>query len=273
MSQYIFEPNREDKELHRLQMIEAARDPSTIQLLLRSGIQPGWKCLEIGPGAGSMLKWTGEKVGKSGLVMGVDKNPAYLRGFSSPPYEIRKGDFLEVAIDGPFDLIYGRYFLIHNRNNIEYLRKIHGLLNPDGYAVLEEPDFTSAKFLNNNSDTSQYRVNSAICNMFQDYGLDPGYGLHLPQNLHTAGFQIVETHSTMHLCEGKSLIANLMGESALVLGQEYQKTGEATADDIQQYIANAQNPDFWSVYYSTTSVIARPRSLSEISDRRQGGLP
>jgi hypothetical protein len=206
-----------------------------------------------------MLKWIGEKVGTSGMALGVEKNPIYLREFTSPPYDIREGDFLEVGIEGPLDLVYGRYFLIHNQNATEYLRKILGLLKPNGYAVLEEPDFTSAKLLNDGSDTSHHRVISAICKMFVDYGLDPGYGLRLPQNLRTVGFQVVETHSTIHLCEGKSLIANLMGESALVLSQEYQKTGEATADDIQQYIANAQNPDFWSVYYSTTSVIARPR--------------
>lgn len=258
MSQYIFEPNREDKELHRLRLIEAARDPSTTQLLHRSGIQAGWKCLEIGPGAGSMLRWIGGKVGKSGVVIGVDKNPIYLREFSSPPYDIRKGDFLEVDIDGLLNLVYGRYFLIHNRNKLEYLRKIHALIKPEGYAVLEEPDFTSAKLLNDDSDSSQYRVNSAICKMFLDYGLDPGYGLRLPQNLRAAGFQIVETQSTIHLCEGKSPIANLMGESALVLSQEYRKTGEATAHDIHQYVANAKNQEFWSVYYSTISVIAQP---------------
>ncbi len=257
MSQYIFEPNLEDRELHRLRMIEAARDPSTIQFLHRTGIQAGWKCLEIGPGAGSMLKWIGEKVGTSGLVIGVEKKPIYLRKFSSLPYDIREGDFLEVGLDGLLDLVYGRYFLIHNKNNMEHLRKIHGLLKPDGYAVLEEPDFTSAKLLNDGSNTSQHRVNSAICKMFLDYGLDPAYGLRFPQNLRTAGFQIVEAHSTIHLCEGKSPIANLMAESAFVLSQEYQKTGEATANDIQQYVANAHNPEFWSVYYSTTSVIAK----------------
>jgi SAM-dependent methyltransferase len=259
MSQYIFESNREDKELHRLRMIEAARDSSTIQLLERTGINHGWRCLELGPGGGSMLKWIGEKVGTAGLVVGVEKKPVYLQAFSSPLYDIREGDFLRIGLDGAFDLVYGRYFLIHNRNNLEYLRKIHGLLNTNGYAVFEEPDFTSAKLLNDHSNTSHHRVNSAICKMFVDYGLDPGYGLHLPQNLHYAGFQIVEAHTTIHLCEGNSPIANLMAESALVLSEEYQKTGKANADDILRYVANAHNREYWSVYYSTTSIIARQK--------------
>lgn len=259
MSSYIFDTNLKDRELDRLRMIEAARDPSTIQLLERTGINNGWRCLELGPGGGSMLKWIGEKVGTAGLVVGVEKKPVYLQAFSSPPYDIREGDFLRIDLNGAFDLVYGRYFLIHNRNNIEYLRKIHGLLKTNGYAVLEEPDFTSAKLLNDRSDSSHHRVNSAICKMFVDYGLDPGYGLHLPRNLCHAGFQIVEAHTTIHLCEGNSPIANLMGESALVLSKEYQKTGKTNAEDIQQYVSNAHNPEYWSVYYSTTSVIAQRR--------------
>ena len=259
MSRYIFEPNVEDKEYHRLRMIEAARDSFTIPLLERIGIQQGWKCLEIGPGAGSILRWLGKKVGKSGLVIGVDKKPVHLQQCSSPPYDIRKGDFLEVGFNVPLDLVYSRYCLIHNKDNTAFLHKIHEMLQPNGYVVLEEPDFTSAKLLNTGSDTPHGRVNAAICKMFLDYGLDPGYGLRLPQHLHNVGFQILETHPTIHLCEGKSPIANLMAESACVLSQEYQKTGEASAEDIHEYVANAHTPDFWTVYYSTISIIAQPR--------------
>lgn len=257
MGQYIFERHKEDRELNRLRMIEAARDPSTIELLERTGIQTGWNCLELGPGAGSILKWIGKKVGPSGLVIGVDKKPHYLGEYSSPPFDIREGDFLEVELVGPFDLIYARYFLIHNKRNMDSLLKIHGLLKPDGYAVLEEPDFTSAKYLNDSSETSHQRVNSAICKMFVDFGLDPAYGIRLPQRLRAAGFAILDAHSTIHLCAGNSPIAKLMGKSALALSQEYLKTGEATEKDIQKYEQNTHNPGYWSVYYSTTSLIAK----------------
>ena len=100
VSQYIFDTNTADREHGRLRMVEAANDQSTIQLLQRTGIQHNWKCLELGPGAGSILKWMGETVGPEGLVIGVDKKATYLREFSSPLYDIREGDFLEVQLDG-----------------------------------------------------------------------------------------------------------------------------------------------------------------------------
>ena len=257
MSQYVFDTNTEERELVRLRMLEAANDQSTIHLLQRTGIQDGWTCLEVGPGAGSILEWMGETVGQAGLVIGVDKKTAYLREFSFPPYDIREGTFLEVPIEASFDLVHGRYVLTHNKNDQDILRKIYCLLKPGGYAVLEEPDFSSAKFLNDPSDISHQKVNSAICKVFVDYGLDAAYGIRLPQKVRASGLTIVETHSSIHLCEGGSPIANLMAESAHVLSHEYLATGEATEEDIQHYVRNAHDPEYWSVYYSTVSVIAQ----------------
>ena len=37
---------------------------------------------------------------------------------------------------------------------------------------------------------------------------------------------------------------------------EIQVTGEATRSDVQQYVENAGNEKFWTVYYSTVSVVA-----------------
>ena len=257
MSDYIFQTNTNDRELGRLRMIEEALDPSTFRLLQRTGIQRGWSCLELGPGAGSVLKWLGETVHQDGLVMGLDKKTDYLVEFTSPPYDIRESDFLEAHVDNVFDLIHARYVLIHNKNDQDMIRKVSSLLKPGGYAVLEEPDFTSAKFLNDASDISHQKVNSANNKMFVDLGLDPGYGIRLPQKLHRAGFHIVEVQSTLHLCEGNSPFAKLMAESAQTLIDNFRATGEATIEDIQQYVRNAQNSDYWSVYYSTISVIAQ----------------
>ena len=257
MSEYIFQTNTNDRELGRLRMIEAAMDQSTFRLLQRIEIQKGWSCLELGPGAGSVLRWLGETVGQDGFVMGVDKKTNYLGEFISDPYDIREGDILETHIDTPFDLIHGRYVLIHNKNNQAIINKVCSLLKPGGYAVLEEPDFTSAQLLNNPSDISHQKVNAAINKMFVDFGLDPGYGIRLPQKLNAAGLNVVETHSRIHLCEGNSPFANLMAESAESLSPHYRATGEATQEDIHHYVRNAHDPNYWSVYYSTVSVIAQ----------------
>ncbi len=238
-------------------MVEIANDPATIPLLERTGIQPGWACLELGPGAGSILQWMGAPVGTEGIVLGVDKTIRFLQKFSTPPFVLREGNFLDVAINDKFNLAHTRYVLIHNQQDVEMLTKIHDLLKPGGMVLIEEPDFTSAKLCGDNSDFPHARVNSAICHMFINLGLNPAYGLSLPQKLQRCGFQIIETQSNIHLNEGNSPMANVMAESAVALHKEYCGTGECSEQDIQAYIRNAHTPGFWTIYHSTVSVIAK----------------
>ncbi len=262
MTSYIFETNIPDREFRRLRLVEEAHDPRTISLLNSLHIKPEWQCLEIGAGAGSILRWLGEKVGTNGRVVGVDRQASYLHQFSSPPYDIHENEFLEAGIEGPFDLIHSRYVLIHNIDHQAILNRIFHLLKPGGFLVLEEPDFTSSHLFDRNLDESHVRVNAAICQMFLDLGLDPAYGLHLPLHVQSCGLHVQETHSDLHLCPGQSPLATVMGESALALTPRYCETGKCTEQDIQHYVANTKTLDTWAIYHSTVSVIARRPDLS-----------
>ena len=139
MSPYIFENHAEEPEYRRLQLLEAAHDPTTIALLQRTGIQPGWSCLELGAGAGSILRWLGDQIRPNGIVCGIDKRTTYLSEFSGLPYDVRQGDFLDVSFDSPFDLFHARYVFIHNQQNEAMLHKVRMVLKPGGVAVFEEP--------------------------------------------------------------------------------------------------------------------------------------
>ncbi|WNM63899.1 methyltransferase domain-containing protein [Candidatus Nitrospira neomarina] len=257
MNQYIFDNKSEEREFQRLQLVEAANDPTTIRLLEETGIQPGWHCLEVGAGAGSILRWMGSQVGPTGLAVGVDKKIAYLHKVDSPPVRIYKGSFLDVPLEQSFDLLHSRYVLIHNQEERAILEKMYSLLKPGGWALFEEPDFTSATLPEPEHKTPQGRVNRAMCQMFINLGLDPAYGLRLPHKLQDAGYHIVRVQSLMHLCPGNSPMAKVMAESAMVLEQEYSKTGLCSPEDIQAYVRLSQDSTHWALYHSTTSVIAQ----------------
>ncbi len=257
MSNYIFAQQSEADEFRRLQLLEAANDPTTIAMLEETEIQSGWKCLELGAGAGSILRWLGQRVGPSGLAVGIDKNTSYLQDFASAPFQVCKGTFLEVDLPQAFDLIHGRYILIHNQADMEILRRMFSLLKPGGWAIFEEPDFTSTTLMDQGNKNSQARVNRAICQMFVNGGLDPAYALGLPWKLEQTGFRVERAQSVMHLCPGKSPMANVIGESALVLEQQYCQTGLCSPTDVQEYVRLSQDVSYWTVYHSTTSVIVR----------------
>ncbi len=256
MNDYIFTNNDTDTEFARLQMIEAALDPMTIKALEQTGIQAGWDCLELGAGAGSIVHWMGRRVGLNGKAVAIDKNTHYLNQFVEPPYEVIEGNISQLKLSQTFDLIHCRYVLIHNRDTHSILKKLKSWLKPGGFIVIEEPDFTSAKFLNQTSSACIQRVNSAICHMFSDLGFNPGYGLTIPTRIAEQGFSITSTQSTLHLAVGNSPIARMMGESARVLSEEYIATGEVDTTDIKSYIEYTYNSDYWLVFYTTVAVIA-----------------
>jgi 2-polyprenyl-3-methyl-5-hydroxy-6-metoxy-1,4-benzoquinol methylase len=70
-SEYVFQRVEDQQELERLRMIERVFDPTSRRRLLGTGLQTGQRCLEVGPGAGSIMTWMGE-------VVAMDLDPKFL---------------------------------------------------------------------------------------------------------------------------------------------------------------------------------------------------
>lgn len=146
--------------------------------------------------------------------MAIDASTVHLHRFMSAPYRVIEEDFLNVPLECHADLLHARYVLIHNQQSEAILEKIRASVKPGSYAVLEEPDFTSATLPNASVEPVLQRVNQAICRMFLEAGLDPGYGIGLPRRMAKEGFDSVCVSSTMHLYPGLGPVANLMAASA-----------------------------------------------------------
>ena len=59
---------RQGAEDDRLGLLEDIFDP--LSRRRRELVQPGWRCLEVGAGRGSMAVWLAERVGASGHEIG-----------------------------------------------------------------------------------------------------------------------------------------------------------------------------------------------------------
>jgi hypothetical protein len=66
MSRYIFDTAAAEPTAQRFASLEALYDPRTIRLLEATGIGPGWRCLEVGGGSGSIAAWLADRVGPAG---------------------------------------------------------------------------------------------------------------------------------------------------------------------------------------------------------------
>jgi ubiquinone/menaquinone biosynthesis C-methylase UbiE len=67
-------------------------DPVTFRNRDATGIHPGWRCLEVGAGGGSVALWLAERVGPAGHVLATDLDPGWLAPADRPVVEIRRHD-------------------------------------------------------------------------------------------------------------------------------------------------------------------------------------
>jgi SAM-dependent methyltransferase len=256
VNDYIFSTQTEDRERRRLRLVEAAIDPMSHRALERAGIRDSQHCLDAGAGAGSILRWMGERVGRNGIAVGVDVSTRYLSDFTDPPYRIVESDLLSLSDEFSFDLIHCRYVLIHNLASERILDSLWKMLNPGGYLVCIEPDFTTARDLSVRPSRPG-SVNEAICAMFEAKGLDPEYGNRLPQAFAERELTVASVEARSHLCRGGETLAVMMGESAQALSDAYEATGKADSEDIRRYIDNASDPSHWATYYTSVAVVGR----------------
>ncbi len=129
----------------RLQLLEVCCDPITERNLDRVGVGPGWHCLEVGAGAGSVVRILCERVGADGRVLAVDLEPALLADLAAPNLEVRRLDLVTDELpEAEFDLIHSRAVLLHIPQRDEVLWRLIRALRPGGVLLLEEIDVTAA---------------------------------------------------------------------------------------------------------------------------------
>jgi ubiquinone/menaquinone biosynthesis C-methylase UbiE len=145
-SAYVFQRVNDQRELERLRMIERVFDPASRRRLLATVLQAGWCCLEVGPGAGSIMTWMGEAVGPMGQVVAVDLDPKFLSEAERPNVSVVRADIRTAQLpQQSFDVVHARYVLIHLPDYEVALTTMLDCLKPGGWLVLEEPDFSASR--------------------------------------------------------------------------------------------------------------------------------
>ena len=132
-------------EIQRLKTQAAILRPTTERLLRSAGIGPGMRVLDLGCGAGDVAILAAELVGPSGSVVGIDRNLQVLE-VAAERAQIagrRKIAFEQMSaedfVDGDlFDLVVGRYTLIHQSDPIAMLRAAARLVRPGGAVAFHE---------------------------------------------------------------------------------------------------------------------------------------
>ena len=135
---------RQQVEDERLSLLEEIFDPLSRQR--RALVQPGWRCLEVGAGRGSMAKWLAQQVGEQGRVVATDVDTTYLERLTIPNLDIRRHNILSDSLDelGPrsFDLVCARLLLFWLAGKQENaIHRMVECLRPGGWLLDEDGDW------------------------------------------------------------------------------------------------------------------------------------
>ena len=259
-SEYVFQRVEDQRELERLRMIEQVFDPASRRRLLGTGLQAGWRCLEVGPGAGSIMTWMGEVVSTTGQIVAVELDPKFLGELGRSNVEIMRADIRTAQLpQQSFDLVHARYVLIHIPDYEVALTKMFNCLKPGGRLVLEEPDFSASRGITGDEQglVSFCKINQAIEQMYATRKMDYALGLKLPALMQRRGLQGLTVENDAPLCAGGSGMATVMKMSAEQLREKYLATGVVGQSDLERYCRFADDPNNWAIYYATIAVSGR----------------
>jgi len=141
---YIGSTETDEAELNRLRLLEGTLDPITTRHLETIGITDGWKCLEVGAGAGSVAQWLSTRVGPTGKVVATDIDARFLRQLDIPNLEIRQHDIVKDDLEaGQYDVVHCRTVLLTLAEPEKALKRMADAVRSGGWLMIEETDYGS----------------------------------------------------------------------------------------------------------------------------------
>jgi SAM-dependent methyltransferase len=128
------------RERERIGLISGVFDPHTRRRISDLAPQPGWRCLDVGAGAGSVARWLADQVGDTGQVVALDRDTSLLRDITHPRLTLWHVDVAapDVAPDAAFDLIHARLVVCHLPERERVLPRLVSWLKPGGWLLISD---------------------------------------------------------------------------------------------------------------------------------------
>jgi SAM-dependent methyltransferase len=192
------------KALARLRSLEQWLDPTTFRHLRARGVGAGWRCLEVGGGAGSVARWLCGEVCPGGQVVVTDIDTRFLENHGEANLRVMRHDITADKLpDAAFDLVHCRLVLAHLPDRQAVLSKLAATLKPGGQLVAEEMDFASVTADEDQPGGWAFSAAVATSNdVLRARGFDPWYGRMLLADFRGAGLADVGTEGHVRLWAG-----------------------------------------------------------------------
>ena len=188
------------EERTRLAGIESLWDPGSQALLDELGIGPGWRCLEVGAGGGSLVQWMASR---GAAVTAIDIDIRFIEPLAGEAIEVRRVDIRTDELPrNAFDLVHARLVLEHLPDRRQIIDKLAAALTAGGWLVIEDYDWTGLSV--EDADPQFDRVSEAVITFMQQAGFDPRYGQRVVADLAAAGLADVRGEGRARVIDSSS---------------------------------------------------------------------
>lgn len=227
-----------DRETERLALGESLWDPGTVRRLAALGAGPGWHCLEVGAGRGSVAHWLAERGAR---VVAVDLDTRMLDWLSARGVDVRAQDVTrDLVPEGRFDLVHARLVLQHVAERAETVRRLCRALRPGGHLVLEDTD--TASLFSHADGPFHEEVKRAAYEVMAASGYHPRCGLLDVDLVRAAGLADVHAEGRAEVVRGGTDAAQWFVLWLEHLRPAMLAAGRVSAGDIDAAQADLADP-------------------------------
>ena len=240
-----------DFEKTRLQLLQQSLDSLTIRRLEKLGVQPGWHCLEVGAGVGSIAHWLAERVGREGRIVATDIDTRFLDNTDEPNLEIRHHNILVDDVEqGSYDLAHSRAVLMHLADPDLAVSNMATAVRPGGWLLLEEFDWLSFGAIDTTNPTFQTfnQKMETLAKTLQNFHiLDLYLGRHLRRLLEQVGFREIGNAGITGISRGGDVSTHFLLMTLQVAGPPLVSAGVLTELDITLLQRPLTDPSFYYI--------------------------
>ncbi len=231
-------------ERARLEVLQQLNDDATLRRIDAIGIETGWRCVEIGAGAGSIARALAERAGPQGFVVAADRDPRFLDDFAGPGREVTTHDIMDGPVSpGGFDFAHCRAVLAHVGDIETAVRHVAQSVRPGGWILCEEPDYGSMEACD--PQHPHARDLAAFRSLMTQGGRVDGYaGRNVFGALRAQGLGEVEADSHGAIAIGGTLRAQFRSDSLEIVRSLILASGAFTQADFDGMLAAFDDPTF-----------------------------
>lgn len=219
-------------------------DPLELAHIDRLGARPGWRCLELGSGNGSIAQALALRVAPTGHVVASDIDLKYIGGLQKPCLEIRRIDILQDPIEeGSYDLVLARALLHHLTSARKALERMVAALKPGGLLFSIEPDMLPCTVA---EPDSMHAFWQGWLKWSVGAGIDYFIGRKLPPWLDSLGLTEIAGEGVTAQFNGGSEWATYWAETVRELSPSLLKSEHITGKMLDEFHGCYQDSHYWT---------------------------